>query len=216
MKSVEYKLLSGDTQSRSINVVVDANSTSATICWPYVIILGQECASCVYPDTNCQAIPIAPNTSCVSGNTISGNTMWNGLEVFYIISQRKAICPCDDEEKVYNVLIEDKKWVSPREIYCHHESKEITLHYEYYHITEQCDGTIKKEIIKRDVPVSAECECDESTGTKDGQYEAEETFVKREGDKDIEYRKIPYQYQCIVDENIKCKCKDLEIALNKN
>ena len=210
---IDYKLLSGDTQERAINVVVDAKSTSATICWPYTVTLEEYiCSSCAYRDTSCQIIQIIPNTDCESPKEIRGSLIWNNLEVFYKITQNKAVCPCEEEAVITNELIQENTWVSPREIYCHHESKKITLHYEYYHITEQCDGTIKKEIIKRDVPVSAECECDESTGTRNGQYEAEETFVKREGDKDIEYRKIPYQYQCIVDENIKCKCKDLEIT----
>ena len=198
MKRVEYKLLSGDTQSRPINVVVDANSASATICWPYTITLEVDvCSSCVYHNNNCQTISITPNTNCEQENQIRGSLMWNGLEVFYKITQKKANCPCN-EEKTYNVLIEDNKWVSPKSVYCYYDSKQITLHYEYYKITELCDKIIKKETIKKDVPINVECDCIGETSDKTGVYPTEEGF------------NINYEYKCIVDRKTECNCGDFD------
>ena len=200
MKRVEYKLLSGDTQSRSINVVVDANSTSATICWPYTVTLEEDiCSSCTYRDTSCQIIQIIPNTDCESPNEIRGSLIWNNFEVFYKITQKKAICPC--EEVITNELIQENTWVSPKEVHCTYESKKIKLHYEYYQITTLCDKEVKREIIKKDIPINVECECVGETSDKSGTYHSEENFD------------INYQYKCIVDPS-DCDCSNFDFIQN--
>lgn len=196
MKTITCKLLSGDTQERAINVVVDANSTSATICWPYTVTIEEDiCSSFTYRDTSCQIIQIIPNTDCESPKEIRGSLIWNNFEVFYKITQKKAICPC--KEVITYELIPNNKWISPKEVHCTSESKKIKLHYEYYQITTLCGEEVKREIIKKDIPINVECECVGETSDKSGTYHSEENFD------------INYQYKCIVDPT-ECNCGDFD------
>lgn len=200
MKSVEYKLLSGDTENRRINVVVDADSTSATICWPYTITLEEDiCSSCTYRDTSCQIVAITPNTNCENPKEIvsEGSLVWNNFTIFYRITQKKPICPCKEEAVITNELIQENTWVSPKEVHCIYESKKIKLHYEYYQITTLCGEEVKREIIKKDIPINVECECVGETSDKSGTYHSKENFD------------INYQYKCIVYPS-DCDCSNFD------
>ncbi len=200
MKTITCKLLSGDTENRRINVVVGANSTSATICWPYTVTLEEDiCSSCTYRDTSCQIVTITPNTNCENPKEIvsEGSLVWNNFKIFYRITQKKPICPCKEEEVITYELIPNNKWISPKEVHCTSENKKIKLHYEYYQITTLCGEEVKREIIKKDIPINVECECVGETSDKSGTYHSEENFD------------INYQYKCIVDPT-ECNCGDFD------
>ena len=201
MKVIHYKLLSG-TEDNPIKVVVDADKTSATICWAYTVTLEEDiCSSCTYRDTSCQTIQIIPNTDCESPKEIRGSLIWNNLEVFYKITQNEAVCPCEEEAVITNELIQENTWVSPKEVHCTYESKKIKLHYEYYQITTLCGEEVKREIIKKDIPINVECECVGETSDKSGTYHSEENFD------------INYQYKCIVDPS-DCDCSNFDFIQN--
>lgn len=203
MKVTYYTLLSG-TEENPIKVVVDAESAFATISWQYKLTIGDgDCRSCSNIYNKSETIEITPWTNCDSDNIIEGNLTWNTLKVYYKITQKKAICDdsCDDTlPTIEYELIEDMVWVTPYEIYCNAESKGIKLHYEYYQITKLCDKIVKREKIKKDIPIEATCECTEQSSLVNETYPAVEGFD------------VNYKYMCIVIEQEECVCRDMTIT----
>lgn len=194
MSTIKYKLLSG-TQEKPIKVVVDASAAFATISWVYEITVGQDsCSSCVTVGNQSETIMIEPLECGNSGETSSSLT-WNNLTVFYHLVQKEEECPitCEDKPTITNELIANRVWVTPYDVYCNHETKEVKLHYEYYQITKLCDKIVKKEKKVKNVPIIVECDCSSDGGRKDGnEFEAPEGFT------------LTYAYNCIV--NFKCDC----------
>lgn len=84
--SVKYEILS----ELPIEVVVDAEATSATICWEYKATIcydNNECKTDEFPSKECQSVEIEPNNKCEE-NIIEGQFKWQRKTIKYKITQK--------------------------------------------------------------------------------------------------------------------------------
>jgi hypothetical protein len=187
MKPIKYELLS----KSPIKITVDANSTSAAICWAYRLILQRDtCDTCAIKSNQCKTIILNPNDDCNNPKVTKGSFTWYGIRISYEITQRKKNCSCDGKKTTRKELI--RSWVSPYDFYCNQENKNATLWYEYNVITEQCGKVIKKETKKNKKPITIDCDCADESRIVKGQTTVEEGF------------NIAYSANCIVD--VVCEC----------
>ena len=85
-----------DFEYITATTIVDAEATSATVCWPYsatVCDYGDcECKSYQVIGKHCENVEFTENTNCESVKTITGTIEWNNNDLQYEITQDKASC----------------------------------------------------------------------------------------------------------------------------
>lgn len=199
MKTITCKLLSG-TQENPVKVVVDADKTSATICWAYKDILEQNsCSSCEIIRNKCEVIKLIP-LDCGNTNVLTGSIFWEGIEIFYEITQREVECPCNEEgETTYDLI---NSWVSPYDIDCKSEDRKTTLYYEFYVTTKACNKVISSEKKRKTIEIPTDCDCDSEGGVVGGLITTDEGFD------------ILYSYNCIVHKEDPCDEDYEEVAVS--
>lgn len=134
--SVKYEILS----KLPIEVVVDADATSATICWDYKATIcydNNECKTDEVPSTQCQNVEIEPNDTCEE-KVIEGELKWQRkkIQIPYRIVQKAnppEHCKCEPpfEGDKYELL---DYWFEPSNVVeC--EGDSLNLHYKYNKLT---------------------------------------------------------------------------------
>ena len=196
MKVIHYKLLSG-TEDNPIKVVVSASAAFATISWTYTLTIEDDsCLSCEITDNHSETVEIKPLECDEETKVIKDKLTWNNVDVFYEITQKEYECPptCEGEPKITNTLIDNRVWVTPYDVYCNHENKEIKLHYEFYQTTEYCGQSKTKKIVKN-VPlvITTDCNCSMDNTQVTSSYTSDEQLV------------VNYKYNCIV-KKVGCDC----------
>ena len=136
----EYTIVS----KMPIKVVVDANSTSATICWAYNVKLLNGCSSCIIGGNECQTVYLSSgaNETC-SERTYNGSIEWNGKNIGYKITQTPNIISEPFEEYEITSLsgFNESYHYSASTIDCGHvEKKNIIYFYNTSAYTDNCDS----------------------------------------------------------------------------
>lgn len=88
MSDTSYRVIPTHDKNHPIVVVVDADSTSATISWEYVCDYKENgCAYCSINGSESTEIPLNPINKC-SGFTTSGSVEWHNNTIYYSIEQK--------------------------------------------------------------------------------------------------------------------------------
>ena len=210
MKRVEYKLLSG-TESNPIKVVVDADKTSATICWTYNLILEQDnCNTCNIAKNECAVVELTP-LECGKSELVKGHIDWyNDIKIYYEITQKEVKCPCEEHNTTTCELIDS--WVIPYNIECSEscgEKQKTTLYYSYYEITRDCcDKILNRTKVTKSKEIEVDCCCD-----KDDQGGIHEGTATVKLGTSCDEIPISYSYNCVIHKEETCS-KEEEVAIS--
>ena len=161
-RTVEYKTLI-DYSQNPIKVVVDADSTSATICWKYkaTISCDTQCGTDEIIGTRCEEVELIPNDTC-DEKTIASSITWQNQSILYEIKQKgnPQYCVCEKpfDEPQYELI---DYWVNPYVVECNNNEwpNKTKLYYKYnkYTVDETTCEVIRNEISgSSDIDVSCD------------------------------------------------------------
>ena len=196
------KVNSYSALTNSISGTVDADATSATICWQWKGYCDDECNPSIITGTSCETIPLTPNDTC-SAVTSSSSITWNNESINYTITQNPKTEGCDEcsANTTYQLIDSwlDKSVFSNCEDGCGCDAITIdgqrglmassnggdkaTLYYRYYEITkgENCPITRTEKI--GSIEIDTECK---------------RSYIvsKKSGTTNISGMTVPYTYYC--------------------
>lgn len=143
MATVTYSVK--DTQ---IRVNVGAKDTSASICWVGITKTVDDCWTSSEEGSFCESVYIGENTDCINNKYYSGTFLWNGITIYYYITQAHADCPDCGRERTSCEIID--YYVDP--YYVDADTRSVKVYYNYWYIKEDNCG-LSRERKKNSVTV---------------------------------------------------------------
>ena len=135
MATVTYSVK--DTQ---IRVNVGAKDTSASICWIGITKTVDTCWNCSDEGSYCESVYIGENTDCTENKHYSGTFLWNGITIYYYITQDKADCPdCGTETTSCEII---DYYVDP--YYVSYDTTSVKVYYNYWETKEDNCGITRE------------------------------------------------------------------------